>query len=182
MIWHVNCFWLFVKILWQSFLLNILLFKNSHIFNKNHQSMNFFSLVISSPKYILTYAKKQRFYLAWFLEKPSWQRFLVKNPLFTKMSYFFLKITDPWNILLVISSPEYILLTCAKKQWFYFVCLLKNTSRQSFKSLDKKAIFTQKMMELWNYLYALNGSLNQYISINDLTCKVCLRDILLSTI
>ncbi len=56
--------------------------------------------------------------------------------------------------------------------------LLEKHFTTKFFHFRQKSYFYPKMMELWN-VYML---LNQYISINDLTCKVWLRDILLSII
>ncbi len=84
MIWHVNCIWFFEKSSWQSFGLNKPLFTKLSYFIKNHWSMNIF-VGSSSPKYILTYGKKQRFYLAYFLKNTSQQHVFFN---FWQKSYF----------------------------------------------------------------------------------------------
>ncbi len=74
-----------------------------------------------------------------------WKKFmtimiLVRYTTFHKNCHIFQQVTDPWNLVLVISSPEY-LLTYAKTQKFYLECFLKNTWEQSFFILDKKSYF-----------------------------------------
>ncbi len=88
-IWHVNCVWLFDKCLQQSFLLNKQLFTKIVIFLPKIIDLWTLLLVISRPKYILTHAKKQRFYRAWFSEKNSWQSSLVKWSTFHKKCHIF---------------------------------------------------------------------------------------------
>ncbi len=54
--------------------------------------------------------------------------------------HILLKITDPWNMLFVISSHEYIL-TYAKKQQFYLACLLKRKLTTKFLNFWQKGLF-----------------------------------------
>ncbi len=67
-IWHVNCVWFFEKGSWQSFGSNKPFFIKIVIFYYKWLIHDIFVLVSSSPKYILTHAKIQRFYLACFLK------------------------------------------------------------------------------------------------------------------
>ncbi len=60
------------------------------------------------------------------------------------------------KFLLVISSPEYILI-CDKKQGFYLICFLKNNLTTMFFLFffDKKTIFYPKMIVSRKKVYAL---------------------------
>ncbi len=66
---HIQCGWFFEKSLQQALLLNKPLFTKKNTYLTKTNTDPYIVLVISSYKYILTYAEKQRFYLAWVLKK-----------------------------------------------------------------------------------------------------------------
>ncbi len=80
--------------------------------------------------------------LCLILWKKFTTKFLVKYTPFHKKCHIVPKMTHPWNALLVISSPEYIL-TYANKERFYFSCSLKKLHDLFFIFDKKNYFFTQ---------------------------------------
>ncbi len=105
-IWHVNYLWFFEKCSRQSFWLDKPLFTKSQILLKNTDPWNCLLVhVISSLEYILTYAEKQRFYLACFLKKTF--NFWQKSYFFTPKWWYGVKMYKPLNQSIIIHD-----LTC----------------------------------------------------------------------